>query len=324
MDGSPAPALIADIGGTHIRLAMAADGVPGPSVTWLLDGLPDAATALAGYLRTQPRQPRTAVLAVAGPVEATADGGRATLTNRGWPIDAAALRRALDLDAVRLVNDFAALGHALPALRGDDLLSLGGGPPESGAPAAVLGPGTGLGVALRVAGEPGRPGRVLATEGGHASLAAGTAREAAVIAALRPRFGGHVSNERALSGPGLENLRAALAAVDGVPVEPLAAAEIAARGEAGNCPMCREALTMFCALLGSFAGDLALLYGARAGVFVAGGIPPRIAAFLAASDFRARFEAKGRFRAWLTGVPSWLVLRPDAAMLGLATLAVER
>ena len=302
--------LLADIGGTNARFALAEGDAHTPPVSVRLDAFPGIAAAIAAYLGDA-APPRAAVLAVAGPVEANA----VRLTNRGWLVDGAELAATLGIPRVRVVNDFAALSRSLPQLRGADLHSLGGSRAEPGAPLAVLGPGTGLGVGAFLA-----PDRVLVTEGGHASVAAHTAREAAVVEFLRGRHG-HVSAERLISGQGIENLHAGLAAVDGQAVAPLPAAEVTARALAGRDPRCAEALDMFCALLGSFAGDLALLYGARGGVFVGGGICPRFPEFLAASAFRARFEAKGRLSGWLAPVPAWLILRPDAAMLGLAALA---
>ena len=304
--------LLADIGGTNARFALTqADGRGhSPPESVRLDGFPDIAAAIADYLGDGP-PPRAAVLAVAGPVERNA----VRLTNRGWLVDGAALSDGLGIGSVRVVNDFAALSWSLPQLRGDDLLSLGGEAAEPEAPLAVLGPGTGLGVGAFLP-----PGRALVTEGGHASLAAHTEREAAVVAWLRGRYG-HVSAERMISGQGLENLHAGLTAVDGLALPALAAAEITERALAGRDPRCAEVLAMFCAMLGSVAGDLALLYGARGGVYVGGGICPRFPEFLAASDFRARFEAKGRFRDWLAPIPAWLIMRPDAAMVGLAALA---
>ena len=304
--------LLADIGGTNARFALThADGRGhSPPESVRLDGFPDIAAAIAAYLGDGP-PPAAAVLAVAGPVERNA----VRLTNRGWLVDGAALSDGLGIGSVRVVNDFAALSWSLPQLEGADLLSLGGGAPDPEAPMAVLGPGTGLGVGAFLP-----PGRVLVTEGGHASLAAQTEREAAVIAWLRGRHG-HVSAERMISGQGLENLHAGLAAVDGLALPALAAAEITKRALDGSDPRCAEVLTLFCALLGSFAGDLALLYGARGGVFIGGGICPRFPDFLAASAFRDRFEAKGRFQDWLAPIPAWLIMRPDAAMVGLAALA---
>jgi glucokinase len=314
MPDTDAPRLIADIGGTNARFALLGAAGPGAPHRVKLDAYPDIEAAIAAFLAeaAPARPPRAALLAVAGPVEEN----RVRLTNRGWWVDGAAIAAALGIPAVRVINDFEALAWALPHLSGPDLLALGGEAPVPGAPMAVLGPGTGLGVACFLP-----PDRALPTEAGHTSLAAHDAREAAVIEALRPRFGGHVSAERALSGGGIENLHAALAEIGGVAVPARRAAEITAAALAGTCPVCREALEMFCAILGGVAGDMALAYGARGGVFVAGGIAPRFPEFLAASAFRARFEAKGRFRDWLARVPAALIVRPDAAMVGLAALA---
>ena len=303
------PILIADIGGTNARFALFDGAAYGPPVKLRLDSVTGIAAAIAAFLGDA--EPRAAILAVAGPVE----HNRVRLTNRGWMVDGAELAVALGIPEVRVVNDFQAQAWSLPQLAGADLHPLGGEAGEPGAPLAVLGPGTGLGVGAFLP-----PDRVLATEGGHASIAAHDAREAAVIEWLRERHG-HVSAERVLSGQGIENLHAALAALDRRAVAPLSAAEVTARALAGEDACCAEALAMFCAMLGSVAGDLALLYGARGGVFVAGGICPRFPDYLAASAFRARFEAKGRFRDWLAPVPAWLVLRPDAPMVGLAALA---
>ncbi|MBD0272248.1 MAG: glucokinase [Acetobacteraceae bacterium] len=310
------PLLIADIGGTNARFALLDEegGGVGPLHRVKLDAFAGVAEAIRSFLDTRRsgRTPRGAVLAVAGPVS----DNRVRLTNRGWVVDGAEVARALGIGAVRVVNDFAAVSWSLHRLGAGDLYPLGGeGAGEPGEPMAVLGPGTGLGVGAFLP-----PDRALVTEGGHASLAAGCPREAAVIAWLRARFG-HVSAERVLSGMGLPNLHAALAAIDGAQAPKRDAASITAAGLSGECALCREALCMFCALLGAVAGDLALLYGARGGVFVAGGIAPRFPRFIAESGFRARFEEKGRFGEWLRPVPAFVVMRPDAPMLGLAALA---
>ncbi|MCB4820136.1 glucokinase [Roseicella aerolata] len=302
--------LLADIGGTNARFALLEGESYTPPVNLPLSGFTGIIAAIADFLGGRP-PPAAAVLAVAGPVQQN----RVTLTNRDWVVDGAEIAAALGIGRVRVVNDFAAFSWSLPHLSGADLHPLGGGTGAPGEPMAVLGPGTGLGVGAFLP-----PDRVLVTEGGHASLAAHDAREAAVVEWLRARHG-HVSAERLLSGQGIENIHAALSALDDVATEPLEAATITARGLSGECRTCREALEMFCAQLGSVAGDLALLYGARGGVYVAGGICPRFPEFLAASRFRARFEAKGRFRDWLAPIPAHLIMRPDAAMLGLAALA---
>jgi glucokinase len=309
------PLLIADIGGTNARFALLDEDEGGIGVLdrVKLDDFTDISGAISAFLgrRAPGRRPRGAVLAVAGPVA----GNRVRLTNRGWMVDGDAIARALGIGTVRVVNDFAAMSWSLPGLAPSDLFPLGGTAAEPGEPMAVVGPGTGLGVGAFLP-----PDRALVTEGGHATLAAHDPREAAVIGWLRARFG-HVSAERVLSGMGLSNLHAALAALDGIQAPKRDAAAVTAAALAGTCPLCKEALCMFCAFLGGVAGDLALLYGARGGVFIAGGIAPRFPQFVAESEFRVRFEAKGRFGEWLRPIPAAIVMRLDAPMLGLAALA---
>jgi glucokinase len=182
-------------------------------------------------------------------------------------------------------------------------------------PIAVIGAGTGLGEALALH----HGGRlvVMPTEGGHATLAALDDREAALLAWLRARHE-HVSAERVLAGPGLGALHAAIAALDGVRVpERDAAAILAARHD---CPVAAATVAQFLAFLGAFAGDVALIQGARGGVFLGGGILPRIADALPGSALRARFEAKGRMRGYVAPIPLAVILRDDAALKGLAAL----
>lgn len=289
------PLLLADIGGTNARFALLEGGAPGAVTSLALDDFPDIGATIAAAL--QGRAVRGALLAVAGPVS----NNQAVLTNRGWRIDGGVLK-------ARVINDFEALAWALPALKPEDVLPLGGAPRgQPGAPLAVLGPGTGLGVAAFVP-----PGQVLPGEGGHASLAAGDEREAAVVALLRRRHG-HCSAERVLSGPGLAALHDALAELDGQPPPGLSPAEVIAAAP--------DTLALFCAMLGGFAGNVALTYGARGGVFLAGGVLPRLPQALAASAFRDRFEAKGRMQPYLAAIPTALITRPDPALLGLARAA---
>jgi glucokinase len=183
---------------------------------------------------------------------------------------------------------------------------------------AVLGPGSGLGVACLVPGG-GKP-VVLASEGGHATLASTCDREDKIIEQLRRRFG-HVSAERVVSGDGLENIYQAIVALDGLTLEPRSAADITKRALSGDCQVAREALAIFCAFLGSFAGNVVLTFGARGGAYIAGGISPRILDFMVRSEFRNRFEAKGRFRPYLETVPSYVIVHPAAAFLGLRALS---
>jgi glucokinase len=310
--------LLGDIGGTTARFAMMTGDALGPVDHLAVSQHRSLVDAVMGFLASRgERAPMdAALLAVAGPIE----NGRSTLINSQWVIDAAELHGACGIKSVHLINDFEAVAHALPHLRASDVMSIAGGKPLPGESMAVLGPGTGLGMAAVVH----RGGRltIVATEGGHASLPGETRREDAVIAHLRDRFG-HASAERALSGPGLENLYAAIAAIDGVTVPDRTAAEITQQALEGNCPVCVAAVDMFCAMLGAVAGNLALMFRARGGVYIAGGIAPRIVDRLARSEFRARFMAKGRFQPYLEPIPVAVIVNPDPAFLGLKALALQ-
>lgn len=313
-NADPRTRLLADIGGTTARFALARAGVLGPVAVMAVADHPTPADAIRAFLSREQAAPATvdAVLAVAGPV----DNGRCALTNSTWVVDVAELRAIFGFVSARLLNDFEALAWALPALAIDDLHPIGGGAAKPRAPRIVLGPGTGFGVAAYIDGD---PPRVLAGEGGHATLPAADAREAAVIEHLRARFG-HVSIERALSGDGLVNLYQALAALESRAVPARDAAQIVQAARARTCPGSRAALEMFCALLGGIAGDLALSFGAQGGVYIGGGIAPRFVDLLAASDFRARFEAKGRFESYVRAIPTWIITHPQPALRGLAAM----
>jgi glucokinase len=305
--------LLADIGGTNARFALLDGGAMGPIEVRAVADYRRAADAIAQFLapHIEAGPVVAAAIGVAGPVE----DGRCDFTNSDWVIDAAELRAEFGFRQVRVVNDFEATAWSLPRLATADLFSLGGGAGRKGAPLVVLGPGTGLGVASLVPGQP----TAIATEGGHATLATTDARQDAIVQHLRSRFA-HISAERALSGDGLVNLHDAIAAIDGRLVPPRDAQQVSRAALDGSCPVCREALDTFCALLGAFAGDLALMFGARGGVYIAGGIVPRFTDHLARSAFRARFEAKGRFKDYLAAIPVHVILRPHAAFIGLASL----
>ena len=312
--------MLADIGATNARFCLSSGGKDDANeATAVLASaefcsLEAAILAFLNSVRLAV-PPRAAAFAVAGPV----NGDVVTLTNLGWRFSIAGLRRALGLDRLEVVNDFTAIALALPALGPGDRHPLGGErEPAAGAALAVLGPGSGLGVSglLPVPGGGWLP---IAGEGGHVTLAAADERESAVLATLRRRFG-PVSAECALSGPGLVNLYRAVSDLDGCEAGPLTPAAVAEAALDGSCPRCREALDLFSAFLGTVAGDLALTLGARGGVYLAGGIAPRLANFLANSAFRRRFEDKGVQRPWLAAIPTWIVTHPFPAFAGLASL----
>jgi len=306
--------LLGDIGATNARFAKLIDGQLGDIKSFEVARFPTFQELLRTFLRDHCSgiSFTDALLALAGPI----DHGRCTLTNSLWVIDPRELKESFGFD-VQIVNDFQAVAYSLPSLTSSDLEKIGNGKAEEGAPKVVLGPGSGLGVACLIEHAENR--LVITSEGGHATLAGNSDREDAVIRVLRERFG-HASTERAVSGPGLENIFHAIASLDGLNIGQTNAVEITSRALSDECDVAQEALNTFCALLGSFAGNAALTFGARGGVYVAGGISPRILSFLTRSQFRARFEAKGRFQRYLEQIPCYVIVHPAAAFLGLKFL----
>ncbi|NMG29505.1 glucokinase [Aromatoleum evansii] len=314
--GSPDtfPRLVGDIGGTNARFAMIAG--PGQDLvamrTLPCADFPGPAEAIERYLADGdlPR-PRWCAFGIANPV----DGDFVRMTNHSWAFSIAALRDQLGLDHLQVLNDFTALAMALPALTPADLAQVGGGTSVARRAIGLLGAGTGLGISgLVPSGDDYVP---LEGEGGHVTLAASNAHEAELIAWLATRYP-HVSAERVLSGPGLVALYDAHAAVAGVPADVLSAAEISSHGLAGTSSLCVETLNTFCAFLGTVAADLALILGARGGVYIGGGIVPKLADFFARSPFRERFEDKGRFREYLAQIPTWVIHAPYPGLVGAA------
>ena len=309
-------ALLADVGGTNARFALLAGDSPGgvlhlpvADYATFYDAA-DAAMRQFGCART----PEVAVLDFAGPV----GDGRAVMTNAGWDITEGELVRRFGFSRVRLLNDYAALALGLAHLGDADKRRIGPACPQVYGTRAVLGPGSGLGVGAAVTGGP--HDTPVISEGGHATMSAADDLDAQILAVLRAEFG-HVSAERVLSGPGLANLHRALVQVHGRSAAPLDPAAVTRLALEGSDDLSRLALERFCLFLGSFAGNVALSFGAQGGVYLAGGILPRFPEFLAASGFRDRFEAKGRFRGYLAAVPTWLITRQDAAFVGLAAVA---
>jgi glucokinase len=318
MDSAGPKLLLADIGGTHARFMLAPlDGPLPPPVDLATDAYPTLAAALAVFLGASRAKVSLAgaAIAAAGPVLE----GKVSLTNCPWSISLAEIARATAVSTPVLVNDFAAMAMGVTTLGKEESIALGAerqAVPDH--PIGVLGPGTGLGVAALV--PDGRGDYVVVSgEGGHVDLPSSDASEDAVLALLRKRFG-HVSAERALSGPGLENLYAALCERDGArPL--LRSAEEIARDAQKDEPRASEAVAFFTGFLGAVAGNLALTLGALGGLYLAGGILPRWGRLFDPTLFRERFEAKGRSQALLTRIPTRLVTAPDCAFRGLRKLA---
>lgn len=314
---SPDRILVGDVGGTHARFAIAEPSAVG---SWrilqkldLAERFPTFKDALRNYLERAGVSPLPpiAAIAVAGPVA----GGSVRFTNRGWDISERALRE-VGFERAVLINDFAALALAVDLLDEKHLHAIGAQLKGlEGGTITILGAGTGFGVSC-LARYGDRVVVPMASEGGHMGFAPSNAEELEVLQ-LMWKQSGRVSIERLLSGEGLEHLYRTLEQLAGRATSPLAAAEISAaalRKEPGPC----AALTMFCAIYGAVAGDLALAHGARGGVYIAGGIAGKIEEFLMESPFRRRFEDKGRLTPYVAAIPTNLIVYPDIALLGAA------
>lgn len=305
-----AAALIADIGGTTSRFALAEDGRLGPLVRLPNDayGSPEQLVedALAGLAAKSAAT--AAVFAVAGPI----GDSDVALTNRPWTIRRDGLARVCGVERLILVNDFEAVGHALPALGEDDVKTLAEGAPSPAGPKLVLGPGTGLGAAVWW---PGEPARVTATEAGHMSFGASAADEEAVFAALRAGLG-WVSAETVLSGPGLARLHAALSA-DGTETSAAAVAALLDEGDGQG----KATMALFARLMGRFAGDLALACRASGGVFLAGGVFQKLQEHIDRDILLAAFAAHPPYQDWLRQVPVHVILAEEPGLIGCAAIA---
>jgi glucokinase len=312
----PEVGLIGDIGATNARFALVQpDGSTTPARVHALNDYPSLSDAIDAYLveESPPARPRQAVLAVASPVT----GDQVTLTNHTWTFSIEALRQHVGLSRLRVINDFAANALAIPHLGENDRIQIGLGSPVSDAPIGLIGPGTGLGVSALV---PTPSGAVpIPGEGGHVTMAPANAQESAIVDVMRKRYD-HVSAERVLSGPGLVNLYNSLCELSEVPAAQFTPAQITNPSIWDEDPRTQGATAMFCAMLGTVAGNLALTLGARGGIYVAGGIVPRLGSFFTQSEFRARFEAKGRFRGYLATIPTYVIVRPLPALPGATAL----
>ncbi|MDQ2703225.1 MAG: glucokinase [Pseudomonadota bacterium] len=320
------PILLADIGGTHARFALAgADSaqplLAGSVRAFLVDDFDSLAEAAERYLEGMDARPSRAVMAVAARI----DGDTARMTNHRWVVSRSRLCTELGLESVLLVNDFVAQARAIPLLGRADLATIG-------APAlprhddggdrtfAVAGAGTGLGVALLLR----RDGRwsALATEGGHAGFAPATPTEIGILEQLAADFG-RVSNERLVSGAGLVNLHRALGRIEGLAGTAAPSPEdVTARAASGD-RLSRRAVEAFRDVFASVAGDLVLTFGAWDGIYLSGGLVPALLSVLQGPGFRERFEDKGRYASAMATVPALAVLHPQPGLLGAAALSGE-
>ncbi|MFC3852663.1 glucokinase [Salinispirillum marinum] len=320
--------LIADIGGTNARFALAPK-VALENGTLALDEqsvvaeqtlngadyvtIEDAINAYLAQLPAQYTRPTQGCIAIACPT----DQDSIKMTNHTWAFSVSALQRALGFAGLRFINDYHALANSIPYLGASGAVKIGGGEPVVGKPMVVTGPGTGLGLGALAFGAAGPV--TLETEGGHSHFAATDDVEIHIVQFLRKELS-RVSSERLISGMGLENIYRALCDLRGVTAQPLRAPDISQAAMAQSDPVCVEALTRFCAVVGSYAGDVALMFGAKGGVFIAGGIVPRFMDFFRASPFRQRFEDKARFQSYNAAIPTYVIVSKQPGLLGAAAV----
>lgn len=316
------PRLLADIGATHARFGLeTAPGVLGRVAVLRCDDYDGIVPLLHAYLEQHLSQHPSqrinhAAFALANPIS----GDFIRMTNRDWQFSTDEVRRTLGLSTLLIVNDFTALAMALPGFQPKDLMQVGGGAPQTHAVSGVLGPGTGLGVSGVI---PTIDGFVtLGSEGGHVNFAPSDEREFAILQ-FAWREWKHVSNERLISGPGMELIYRALAQRNGVEVTPRSAADIIGGALEQNDALCLEVLECFAGMLGSAAANLAVTLGAFGGIFIGGGIVPRMGEWFANSPFRARFEAKGRFTDYIAQIPTYVIMTPNPALYGVSAILSE-
>lgn len=315
--------LVADIGGTHARFALV---LPGQlhleqQITLVLDEFDSIESAINTYLHQveieSEQKPINACLAIASPIT----GDRVSMTNGHWQFSQSGLKSSLGLEQLLVINDFAAQAYATLHLQPDQLFKIGGGQSRQGYPVAVVGPGTGLGVGglTFTNGE----AQALSTEGGHVEFAPSNELEQEILCYLWRRYE-HVSAERLISGMGLCNIHQALSAIRGIETKPITPTEITNQALVSHDALSTETLNLFCAMLGSVAGNIALTLGAQGGVYITGGIVPHILPFFEQSLFRERFEAKGRYRGYMEGVLTTVVLAEQPGLLGAAVALWEK
>ena len=314
--------LVADIGGTHARFALLdASGVPTQIHNLKTADFSDLASAIQSYLKTTHIE--SAVVSIAAPLA----GDRVRMTNAAWDFSIDQTRADLGLQSLRLINDFEALALAVPTLTVSELHAVGHSLPlDATRTKAIIGPGTGLGMAgvMPVSAHGQISWHAIPCEGGHASMAPGNEREAALLEAAWELGLRHVCWEDFLSGTGLPLLYQCVCHSHGYAFEAMTPAQITNDALKSRDERCLATLLIFCELLGSAAGDLVLMMGARGGVYIKGGVLDRVLEmdphFLTASHFRQRFEAKGAYSGYMQSIPTWFIKTEHLALRGCATL----
>jgi glucokinase len=316
---------LADVGGTNARFALevAAGSIAHINVLACAD-YPSLADALRAYLALPEVAAvagagiRHGAIAIANPVT----GDFVRMTNHHWEFSIEALRTECGFDVLAVVNDFTALASSLPFLSDEQKRQVGGGTAQAGAPLGLIGAGTGLGVSGLI---PGRDGgwTALLSEGGHVSFSPANPTEVAILQYAWTEFE-HVSAERLMSGVGIELIYRALCHHRGVSAEQIAVPEIVRRALDGECALCDEVVETFCCMLGTVAGNLGVTLGAQGGIYIGGGIVPRLGARFDRSGFRARYEQKGRFAQYLARIPTFVITAQYPAFVGVSAILSDR
>ena len=306
--------VIADIGGTNARFALLnSDRSIQNERVLQVDNYPDFAAAYQEYLQhcNNPKVTEAAI-AIANPI----NGDHIKMTNHNWDFSIEKTRQILSLDSLVFKNDFEALALSIPHLDREECHQVGSGKIKEKAPIGVLGPGTGLGVAgLIFSGEKWTP---LPGEGGHVSLSPTTKRECQILKACWQQYQ-HVSAERLISGSGLQKTYLTICELDQVHAKAnLTPQEISQHALNQTDKQCSETLEIFCALLGVVAGNLALTLGAKGGIYIGGGIIPKLGGYFENSPFRERFESKGRFKDYLRDIPVFVIRSKHPALIGIS------
>ncbi len=322
MTAFDSPRLLADIGGTYARFTL--ETAPGQfvhAVSLRCAGHADFFAAISTYLQGlpsgMPKQIEHAAVAIANPVE----GDLVRMTNYHWQFSIEQMRQRLGFGSLVVVNDFTALAMSLPRLAPNQRRAVGAGVARRRSVVGLLGAGSGLGVSGLI---PAGDGWVaLGTEGGHTSFSPRDEREIAILRHGLKQYP-HLSHERLLSGPGMELVHRALRDHAGLPAQALAAPEITRRALDGSCAVCAETLEAFCAMLGTMAANLAVTLGALGGIYIGGGIVPKLGAYFDRSPFRARFEDKGRFSEYLRGIPTYVITAEHATFVGASAILAEQ
>lgn len=318
--------LVADIGGTNARFGLVAidsaratppDFTATEQHSLRCADYPGIDQMIRAYAdKAGVPLPDYACLAIAGPIH----DGRVRMTNLAWEFGIEELRETLGMKALDVINDFAALAYATPHLKPEMLRPLVEGTVNPDAAMLILGPGTGFGMAALVPCN-GR-WKILATEGGHTNFAPGNEREIAVLQSLLKQQA-HVSVETLICGKGLVRIYRALADIDGVVPQDYEPADINENGQNGTDPLCKESLDMFCAMLGSAVGDRTLCLGAQGGVFLGGGIAPRIADYIEGTELVNRYRDKGPMSDYVSRIPLNIIMHDKAALIGTAAWLLD-